>query len=103
MRAVWRSLTAGLLVLGTVVVGLGPTLRAATALPECSTKNLRASVGGQDAGAGNIYTTLVLRNVGHGACVTRGYPGVSLVDSKGHQIGKAAVRVAAPTKLIVLQ
>jgi hypothetical protein len=64
---------------------------------------LRAIIGGHDAGVGNIYTTLVLRNAGHVACLVQGYPGVSLVDRHGRQIGRAARRVAAPTKPIILK
>lgn len=35
---------------------------------------------------------IVLRNVSSTPCSLRGYPGVTLVDSAGHQIGKAASR-----------
>jgi hypothetical protein len=63
---------------------------AALALPRCHTAALRASIGGQNAGAGSIFTTIVLRNVSRVTCTTAGYAGVSLVDSRHGQIGQPA-------------
>lgn len=48
-----------------------------------------------------MFTTLVLRNVGHAICFVQGYPGVSLVDRAGHQIGRPASRTPAAAKRIV--
>lgn len=104
MRISVRTRATGCLLLATTIIGAGPLRQAAAATThECSTATLRASIGGSDAGAGNIYTTLVLRNIGHTACVIRGYPGVSLLDRHGHQIGHAASRTVLPTTSIVLQ
>ena len=104
MRTLIRSLAAGSLLMGMAVLGMGPLHgAAAVGVPECGTGVLHVTIGGQNAGAGNIYTTLVLRNVGHRACLVQGYPGVSLVDRRGRQIGRAARRVAAPAKPIILQ
>lgn len=104
MRALQRSLAAGSVLIGTVALASGPQHpAAAAAVPECRTADLRASIGGQQGGAGSIFTTLVLRNVGHAACLVHGYPGVSLVDRHGHQIGRSAHWVAAPALPIILQ
>ena len=104
MRALMACVAAGFLGVGAAVIGTGPTHAADGAgVPECSTHVLRATIGGQNAGVGNIYTTLVLRNVGHVACLVQGYPGISLVDRHGRRIGRAARRIAAPTKPIRLK
>jgi hypothetical protein len=96
-------LVAGCILLGTAAWGSAPVATSAAVVPECGTSVLRASIGGSSAGAGNIYTTLVLRNVGHATCFTQGYPGISLVDRNHRQLGAAALRVAAPTKRVVLK
>lgn len=104
MRGLTRSLASGFVLVGAAALGMGPLHGHAVAgVPECSTGALRATIGGHNAGAGNIYTTLVLRNAGHKACLVQGYPGVSLVDRKGRQIGRAARRVAALAAPIILQ
>ena len=104
MRTVLPSLAAACVLLGTLGVGVGPLRQAAAAaVPECGTGTLRASIGGSEAGAGNIYTTLVLRNVGHATCVMRGYPGLSLLDRQGHQLGRPAERTVVPTHTIVMR
>jgi len=70
----------------------GNTSRAGSMalVPRCQTSQLRGFIAGQNAGAGNIYTTLALRNGSGAACSIAGYPGVSLVDSAGRQIGRPA-------------
>jgi hypothetical protein len=104
MRALMACLAAGFLAAGAAGIGTGPMHVAdAAGVPECGTHVLRATIGGHDAGVGNIYTTLVLRNVGHLACLVQVYPGVSLVDRHGRQIGRAARRVATPTQPIILR
>ncbi len=76
---------------------------AASIPSQCQTAQLRGSIGGQNAGAGSIFTTLVLRNVGTHACSLRGYPGVSLVDRQHHQIGQPAHWDPRTVSLVVLQ
>ncbi len=71
------------------LAAVGRLTQAATPLP-CSPTQLRASLGQQTAGAGSIFTTVVLRNAGTQSCTLLGYPGVSLVDSRRRQIGRAA-------------
>lgn len=68
----------------------GPAAPPAAEAPYCQTAQLHGSVGGQNSGAGSIYTTLVLRNTGCRTCTLRGYPGVSLVDRQYRQIGRPA-------------
>ncbi|WP_311984591.1 DUF4232 domain-containing protein [Parafrankia sp. CH37] len=42
--------------------------------------------------AGHIYGRIVLTNTGSAPCVVAGFPGVSVVDEAGRQIGAAADR-----------
>lgn len=104
MGALLRRAAIGFLLLETAAMGAGATNRvAAAAVPECGTSVLRATIGGQSAGVGNLYTTLVLLNAGPGSCYVQGYPGISLVDRRGRQIGRAATRVKAIARPIVLR
>jgi hypothetical protein len=104
MSTLLRSITAGWLLIGTAVIGDGSLRGArAAAVPECATSVLHVTIGDTEGGAGSIFTTLVLRNVGHTACFVQGYPGVSLVDRTGRQIGRPATRTSAPAKRIVLR
>jgi hypothetical protein len=96
--ALWLTLTPAVL----AALLAAPATRAA-ALPWCGVGVLHVSLGDHEAGVGNIYTTLVLRNVGRGSCTLRGYPGISLVDGRGHQIGKAATRIAGDRPWLVLR
>lgn len=61
----------------------------------CRTENLRGSLGATDSGAGQRYVALVLTNTGTAPCELRGFPGVSLLDAAGTQMGAAAVREGA--------
>jgi hypothetical protein len=47
---------------------------------------------GSDSGAGTIAYNLVLTNVGKRACILGGFPGASLVNDNGNQVGSPAVR-----------
>ncbi len=90
----------------TVSAATAPHAASATVaarLPLCGVGVLRAAIVGENAGAGNIYTTLAFRNVGPVSCVLRGYPGVSLVDGRGYQIGRSARRFATAAPLIALR
>jgi hypothetical protein len=63
-----------------------------TGTPMCATSQLTAHLGGGDAGAGNLYRYLVITNHSGTTCHVTGFPGVSLLDAHGKQIGAAAGR-----------
>ena len=58
----------------------------------CSSSNLRISLGNGGAGAGTDFTVIDFTNSGGAPCTLYGYPGVSLTNSSGAQIGAAATR-----------
>ncbi|MER7810002.1 DUF4232 domain-containing protein [Streptomyces sp900116325] len=64
----------------------------ASSTPMCATSQLTGSLGAGDAGAGNLYRYLVLTNHSSTTCHLTGFPGVSLLDASGRQIGPAATR-----------
>ena len=69
----------------------------------CATSQLEAELGPTNAGAGQVYAPLVLRNTSSTACVVRGFPGVSLLDASGNQIGQPATREGSEGSQVLLQ
>jgi hypothetical protein len=70
-----------------------PTAAAGPA--ECSSADLRVSLGRGGAAAGTAYTNLDFTNVSSTSCFMQGYPGVSLVtagSNAGSQVGSDAKR-----------
>ena len=58
----------------------------------CTTSQLTAALGGGDAGAGSLFRYLVLTNHSGTTCHLTGYPGLSMLDAGGKQIGAPADR-----------
>lgn len=103
------SLAAGAAaVLAVAAAGAAPAVASApvgraAGTPMCATSQLTGELGGGDAGAGHIYKYLVLTNHSTTTCHLTGYPGVSLLDSAGKQIGKPADRQASRYAPVVLK
>lgn len=64
----------------------------AASAPSCSTSSLHITLANGGAGAGTDFTVLEFTNGGSSACTIYGFPGVSLTNSTGAQIGAAATR-----------
>lgn len=73
----------------------------AASAPSCSTSNLRIVLGSGGAAAGTDFTVLDFTNVGTSSCTLYGFPGVSLINSSGGQIGAAATRNPANASALV--
>jgi hypothetical protein len=90
------TLAAGALACTAVVLGAAPAMAAQASsasvakTPACATSQLTAQLGGGDAGAGNLYRYLLLTNHSGTACVVSGFPGLSLLNSHGGEIGAPA-------------
>jgi Protein of unknown function (DUF4232) len=71
-----------------------PPTPPATALAPttCQTANLGITITGPIGSAGHFNYEIQFRNNGASACVMTGFPGVSFLDSAGHQIGVPAGR-----------
>ena len=62
--------------------------------PTCNADDLTLTLGeGDGGGAGSLSTSLVFTNSGTRECTLGGYPGVSLVNDNGNQIGSPADRM----------
>src|ERR1700722_20037259 len=70
------------------------TAPAAAAPSPCATADLRITLGPGGAAAGTGFTVVDFTNIGAVACTLYGYPGASLTDASGAQIGAAASRDA---------
>ena len=62
----------------------------------CSSTHLALTVAPPQTAAGSSYTELILRNAGTSACKLSGFPGVSLFDIAGHQVGSNAQHTGSP-------
>jgi hypothetical protein len=59
---------------------------------QCATSSLAIVLRPGSPGAGQVYANLVFTNNGAASCTMSGYPGVSLLDASGNQIGQPASR-----------
>lgn len=60
---------------------------------DCGTPDLKISTGSNGGGAaGSFYSYIDFTNTGSVPCSLEGYPGVSLTDASGAQLGAAATR-----------
>ncbi len=90
------TFAAGALACTAVVLGAAPAMAAAPAqaaaakTPTCATSQLTASLGSGDAGAGNLYRFLLLTNHSKTTCELDGFPGLSLLQANGKQLGAPA-------------
>jgi hypothetical protein len=78
---------------------------ASAAVPACTAGNLGAwvAVDQGNGAAGSVYFPLQFTNLSRHACAMRGFPGVSVIDRNGHQLGSPAAwatRVAAHTVVL---
>ena len=73
--------------------GGGSTTTTKAGPNACAASSLSAELGQSNAGAGQLYQPLVLRNTGKAACELRGFPGVSVLDSAGTRDGAEGAAV----------
>ncbi|MEY9874780.1 hypothetical protein ABH931_004280 [Streptacidiphilus sp. MAP12-33] len=106
MHSSRKALAAGAasVALGAAALAFAPAAGAEpqTATPMCTTAQLTGSLGGSDAGAGQIYRDVVLTNHSSRTCHLSGYPGMSVLDAHGAQIGAAATHEPRSYGAVVL-
>ena len=78
-----------------------PTSAAPAGVPSCSSSKLRITIGNGGAAAGTDFTVLDFTNTGTSACTLYGFPGVSMTNSAGTQIGAAATRNPSQASAVV--
>jgi hypothetical protein len=78
--------------------------RSAVIAPPCSSIGTIAWLNtNSSAGAGSVFYKLQFTNLSGRRCTLRGFPGVSAVDTRGHQLGSAASRDrGTPVRTIAL-
>ncbi|MFE2415960.1 DUF4232 domain-containing protein [Streptomyces hokutonensis] len=72
-----------------------------TSSSRCHTSELKATVGGNDPGAGQENFPIVLTNSSGRTCTVRGYPGAAFVNASGTQLGPNPVRETGSTATTV--
>lgn len=75
----------------------------AAAIVACAPATTRLSFTVVDAAAGSVHYLLSVTNSGTAPCVLTGYPGVSMVDQFGHQIGAPAARDPDSSPVVTLR
>jgi Protein of unknown function (DUF4232) len=78
--------------------------RAAASPPPCGSIGTIAWLNtNSNAAAGSVFFKLQFTNLSGRRCSLRGFPGVSAVDTRGHQLGRAASRDnGTPVRTIAL-
>ncbi|MFI1093418.1 DUF4232 domain-containing protein [Streptomyces sp. NPDC020917] len=104
------SLAAGAAAVAIAALGVVPAtasaaapVRDATGTPMCATSQLTASLSGGEGAAGSLFRNLVLTNHSATTCHLTGFPGVSLLDAGGKQIGQPATREHEGYQPVVLK
>lgn len=65
---------------------------SSSSAPACATSGLSAANAGGQGAAGSDYIVIDFTNTGGATCTLYGFPGVSLADASGSQVGAAATR-----------
>jgi hypothetical protein len=87
----------------TTSTAAGATSSTTTAgTPACTAGELQGELGPSDAGAGQVYAPVIVRNTGSTTCEVTGFPGVSVLDGSGAQIGAPATRDGAEGGSVLL-
>ena len=89
--AITAAAVAGL-ALSTAAFAATSSPGAAVSVPKCTASDLGVwvAVDQGNAAAGTVYDPLEFTNLSSHACSLFGYPGVSALDSNGHQLGSPA-------------
>jgi hypothetical protein len=92
-RLVSAAAMAGAGVLATAALALTTFSAAAASTPACTAAGTVVWIDTTGSGtAGSIFYALQFTNLSGHSCTISGYPGVSGVDLRGHQLGSPASR-----------
>jgi hypothetical protein len=97
-----RPIALGILLIASAAAAGTAVAPAVAATPRCHTNELSASLGRVDAGAGQRFARLTLRNRASHTCRTQGWVGLQLVRNHGQQVPTRDVRVQGPSHRVVL-
>jgi hypothetical protein len=80
---------------------LAPATTVVPQSPVCAVSDLRTSLTAAGGSAGAFHYQLVFLNSSASTCTLYGFPGVSFLDGRGHQIGPAAQEGPAAVRQLV--
>ncbi|OIK00333.1 hypothetical protein BIV25_07550 [Streptomyces sp. MUSC 14] len=81
----------------------GGTAPSAASSDRCHTSQLRASVGGNDPGAGQENFPVVFTNTSGRTCTLHGFPGAAFVSASGGQLGPDPKRESGSPATVTLR
>lgn len=85
------GLGAAAMLSATGAIAATGALAAPATLAHCTPNHLTVWTGAQgDAAAGHAFFEVQISNVGASSCTLFGYPGVSVLNNSGHQVGLPA-------------
>jgi Protein of unknown function (DUF4232) len=91
--AVAAAVVAGLAITTAAYAATSGSASTTTAaIPKCTASDIGAwiAISQGNGAAGTIYYPLEFTNLSHHTCSLFGYPGVSVLDRNGHQLGSPA-------------
>lgn len=91
-RLALGAVATGVATLGVTLASTAPVTAAPSATARCTVSDLSLGHTRHDLGAGQGYEKLVFTNRSGHTCRLSGFPGVSYVDSQGHQLTQPADR-----------
>ncbi|MFE2143274.1 DUF4232 domain-containing protein [Streptomyces sp. NPDC059456] len=95
---------AAAMLFATTGAAVGATQASALpSAPACRVADLNLAIGGPDGAAGSLYYPINFTNTSTHTCALRGYPGVSVVDVRHHQIGTSAIRTGEPVDAVAVR
>ena len=74
-----------------------PTPTTSTSLPRCMVADLKIFLTQPSGGAGHTFSNIGFNNISAHDCALQGFPGVSLVDASGKQLGQPAIEAGTST------
>ena len=80
-----------------------PTPTPIAGAAACASEHLALQAGQTQGAAGSLIATYILRNAGTAPCTLFGFPGVSLLNAAGQQVGAAANRQGSTFPQFTLQ
>ena len=79
------------------------TAVSGSAVSRCHTRSLTAVLVKDGAGLGHSFYKIGLRNTSERTCWVKGYPGVSFLGARRHQIGRSAKRVPRRVRRVTVK
>ncbi|KOV67926.1 DUF4232 domain-containing protein [Streptomyces sp. MMG1121] len=100
--AVLTAALVGLTAAGAAWSAPSATSRTSASVRTCTVGDLYLSMGRKEGAAGSLYWPIRFTNTSTTSCTLRGYPGVSVLDTAHHQLGRPATRSGSSYDTVTL-